>query len=1525
MTLLKRIFFGLTKSLGLLLVFVLALVLGVLAHLDSAPGRRAAKSITNSVLGGMFKGTIVVDRIGGIGVDGLTGVDGHLVAATGEDIAELRGVRMRTNVPSLVGGIISWVVRGKEPLTIRIETIEIEHATLLLDRTKDEKKELLVAAAFVSATPPEPKALGPGPSVSIARIYVKHAWVRGMPADGLAVDADIEPLVGAFSMANGRIDVRVSELRLRAREVMPAQAASLLLVGSLTLPENNGGLVARATLGGEVAHVPLFAEAVYSEAHMTVVAGVPNVPAAVISNLVPGIEPRGDLSVRIEAAGTLAKLEAIVHVSFGPGNLDAYARAALAGNVYVELGARVRDLDIANFADGAPASRLGAELVGKMHIPSGGAMRADAKVVLDPSSHVAGQAIPATTVVAVLEDSGRLKADLFAQEPGVPTTVHVELLPARNGKPRPPLVFTTETTITLGDFTRFGMLGEGSGRLSTRGTFDLTTLVAHASADADLAGIGARGAKLRAASIHVDANGPVQRLALDGEISGRGIRYAKYGAERFDASARVDLGDAIVIADAKVSATSKGETLRLSAPRVVLHGGVDASDVTISGLGEPLTADISLHGNHVALKARTAGLDLGKAGVVLQMNQLGGHVILDADLTLDGKEIEGKAGFSLDDGSFPGVSKAHANVDADVHARVASVDVEASLGDAFELRISSKRVKLAGPALLASSWKRAAGAGWLDARGDLQRLVEVLALEDIPVTPTHGKARVQLGFTSIEGSRLPSLDLAVSTSGLAFLVSHSKPNAAATEYRGFDGAAEAHIDGATGFSALSARLRDARGNLAMVDAKLHVPLELALANPKGAIESLYDEPIGIHVLVPERKLSNLPPELGAAVAELRGRGSVELTLEGTVRKPQLVVDLRGKNLKIATASKGSDFSAQLRYDGDHATFDATLMPENAGKVVIKATLDAESAKLLAGVPPTALPWKAGADVTFERFALATLPTSAEGRIRGNLDGHVKLTNLHENAELDIALAISDASVGGADIPKGTVAASVKGGRASVNVRLDPTDGKLEFDAALGLAWGNRIVPEIDKTKAIEARLYAKELRAAIFGPFTGGTLTDLDGRIDADARGSVDSTGKNAKLEGYVAARSTTFVIASVGQEYRDVAARVSFAPGGVINVDGITLSDGSGLLTGKATARLRDLDFVGANAVFSIGKGQPIDLFVGGQVLGEVYGRFDVAVRNSAQGLGVNLVVPSLHMRLAESAGKAVQELAPNKDVRVGFLRGDSLVIAPMSRSKTAQDPASEPTKGSANLDIDVKLGNDVEIKRGSMVAVTLTGGPHIKLANGKTTVTGQIQVPSGTLDLQGKKFTVEKGTVTFEGDDPANPVVVATASWQAKDRTLVYADFIGPVKTGKVTLRAEPARSQSEILQLVVFGTADGFNAAPGAGTKPGAATQAATTVAGGALTQGLDSALDGLTGIQTQTRIDTTSSNNPRPELEVVVSRDVSIRFAYVLGTPPISEPDKSLGSVIFRFAPHWTVSTTVGDRGKATIDTVWQYRY
>src|SRR6202012_4190400 len=83
---------------------------------------------------------------------------------------------------------------------------------------------------------------------------------------------------------------------------------------------------------------------------------------------------------------------------------------------------------------------------------------------------------------------------------------------------------------------------------------------------------------------------------------------------------------------------------------------------------------------------------------------------------------------------------------------------------------------------------------------------------------------------------------------------------------------------------------------------------------------------------------------------------------------------------------------------------------------------------------------------------------------------------------------------------------------------------------------------------------------------------------------------------------------------------------------------------------------------------------------------------------------------------------------------------------------------------------------------------------------------IRSGTIEVHGRRFTVDRGTVSFpDGGDPTNPNVVAAASWDAPDKTRVWVEFAGPIKSGKLTLRSEPAYSKNEILSILLFGQPD------------------------------------------------------------------------------------------------------------------------
>ena len=146
-------------------------------------------------------------------------------------------------------------------------------------------------------------------------------------------------------------------------------------------------------------------------------------------------------------------------------------------------------------------------------------------------------------------------------------------------------------------------------------------------------------------------------------------------------------------------------------------------------------------------------------------------------------------------------------------------------------------------------------------------------------------------------------------------------------------------------------------------------------------------------------------------------------------------------------------------------------------------------------------------------------------------------------------------------------------------------------------------------------------------------------------------------------------------------------------------------------------------------------------------------------------------------------------------------------------EPPLAEKPVGTI-LDVDVRLG-EITVVQGNQARVVLGGNPHIRITN-QTQITGQIQLKGGKIDVQGKQFEIESGTITFQPQDASNPIVVATAGWTADDGSKIFADFVGPVKTGKVNLRSEPPRPKNEILSLILFGTADGANAAPAGGAK-------------------------------------------------------------------------------------------------------------
>jgi translocation and assembly module TamB len=565
--------------------------------------------------------------------------------------------------------------------------------------------------------------------------------------------------------------------------------------------------------------------------------------------------------------------------------------------------------------------------------------------------------------------------------------------------------------------------------------------------------------------------------------------------------------------------------------------------------------------------------------------------------------------------------------------------------------------------------------------------------------------------------------------------------------------------------------------------------------------------------------------------------------------------------------------------------------------------------------------------------LRSLEQLDDRQVRGFVSGELSVDGLHDDARATGTLAFEELQIGDVVCKGSTLRASVDGHAVDATAILDQADGgSIRIQARGGSRWGRAMTPQIDTSQLAQASVSAKKFRATLLLPFVSGSFAELGGRIDGDASVEIDPTRQIARPSGTIAWTEGTFELSAMGTEFHGVSAKLAVTPDGVIRLQDVVAHGTTGNISAYASAWLAGFSVGGASASIQIPSDDPLPLAYHGVPLGKINGRWDITANRTAQELDVVVDVPSAALEIASgSATRDVQELGDIAGVHIGVQRASDEFVelsldAAHDEAVDETSSAAKATAAKGPIKIEIRLGGDVRVTRGTDLDVGLEGHPTVTIGPG-VHVSGQIRLVRGKINVQGKPFEIERGTVTFVGAEPSNPQVVLTAGWTAADGTRVFADFVGPLKTGKVTLRSEPARPQNEILALLLFGTTDQTTAN---------ATQAPTgaaVYAGDVATQPLNQALGGVNrsldklglagGIST--KVDT-STPNPRPEVEVQIARDLSIQIAWVLGVlPPGTNPDTAYLTLNWRLLRNVSLETTVGDAGSSIVDVIWQHRY
>jgi translocation and assembly module TamB len=727
------------------------------------------------------------------------------------------------------------------------------------------------------------------------------------------------------------------------------------------------------------------------------------------------------------------------------------------------------------------------------------------------------------------------------------------------------------------------------------------------------------------------------------------------------------------------------------------------------------------------------------------------------------------------------------------------------------------------------------------------------------------------------------------------------------------------IDGAT---QVLGHVFDRQGTIVALALDAELPYRALLAKPMSFRQQLGDLPIRAKLIVPRRSVDTLPTPMRVKGVSGEIEGELDFTQQHRVSAATLRVAVHRMQFQERADAIPVTAEAFAEYVGDRGRVDLKLACADQPTLTGSSEISGDLNQLIRGEDFNRN-WRTVTRMDAAHFPLRAIPVLAERRVAGSLTGTATLEIATDSRpEFQSVLKFDGLKVGDVAYTQSHLDARLTDDSLRAAAELTQRDGGfLKFSARMERS---KLGAEPQTGSTFDSALIdvtVRKFRASALQPFLQGTVAQLDGLLEGQVK--IDVAGKASQLRGQVALRQGTLQLETLGEELHGVEGQVTFRPNGVIVLDGVRARGVSGKLEATARARMDGLSLAEAHATVDIPKRKPLPVVIEGEALAEAWTSLELDVIQRGDSTNATINIRKAGIRIPEKSAHDLQDLEPPAAIRVGVQRTPTqFVILPTMRDGGAVSSRESDTKP---LRISVNL-NNVEVRRGTTLRARLDGRLSVK-AGQLNEVRGQIRLSNGYLDVEGKRFEIERGVITFVGE-PSNPQVVLTAGWTAPEGTRIYADFVGPLKTGKVTLRAEPARTQSEILALILFGTTDG-QAVPVNSSQQSsdpAASGAALGLGGGIAAQGINRALDDITGLDITTRIDTEDSSNPRPEVEVQIAQDIALSIAHALGSPSAAEGlDRNFLTLDWRFLRNWSLETTFGDRGSVVMDAVWQLRY
>ncbi|HAJ90051.1 MAG TPA: hypothetical protein DCM27_03415 [Rhodospirillaceae bacterium] len=498
--------------------------------------------------------------------------------------------------------------------------------------------------------------------------------------------------------------------------------------------------------------------------------------------------------------------------------------------------------------------------------------------------------------------------------------------------------------------------------------------------------------------------------------------------------------------------------------------------------------------------------------------------------------------------------------------------------------------------------------------------------------------------------------------------------------------------------------------------------------------------------------------------------NLDLSPDISLAQAQLVMkELGNESYQLSLNGQGFIPSA-VAFKGSADISDFTKEFPTIRHIDLKTTLGKSSVVLSGGVDPQAV----DLHLITKNFRGADLPTAPSPA----------LSTLLVNGDIDVTGA-SSSPVTKAHV---TISGLKTGAYKDLHIAADVNNHSDKVMVAVGGSGSGIKVLKANSEFPLTFSLWPFAFYLNMDAPLSGDVLADIDmGAISAlfipptqefsanlKANGSIGGKIGEPSIKGTLALRNGQFTDDQNGIALRSIAVNSSFTNDSV-TFDSITATDGEkGLIKGSGHVGFAEdakTDLSLSMKDFHLPKSNLADGMVDATI----------SVANTGENYAVNGAVDIAHMNII--VPETFQSKIP--ELNIVDRRKDAEAISPLQ---------------TVMLSLKVNAPNQIFV-RGWGLDAEFGGELDISGDAASPQFNGTFSSKRGRYEEFGKRFTLERANLRFQGEMPPSPYLDIIATIPADDVTASII-LAGPVTLPAITFSSTPALPQDEVLSRLLFG---------------------------------------------------------------------------------------------------------------------------